>query len=113
MTIGERIKQRRKDLGITAEELAEKIGVSRATMFRYESKDEGHMKFQVLAAIARGLNTTVAYLAGWEDDVTPTPPDGKDGREIETSQVFESLPEDRKAEALNYLRYLASSGDKK
>lgn len=36
MTTGERIKARRKELGITADKVAEQIGVSRSTMFRYE-----------------------------------------------------------------------------
>ena len=36
MTTAERIKQRRKDLGLRAEDVAERIGVSRSTMFRYE-----------------------------------------------------------------------------
>lgn len=39
MTIGKIIKQRRKELNISATELAEKIGVSRSTLFRYENGD--------------------------------------------------------------------------
>lgn len=33
---GEQIKKRKKQLGMSADELAEKLGVSRSTIFRYE-----------------------------------------------------------------------------
>ena len=36
---GEQIKKRRKQLGMSADELAEKLGVSRSTIFRYEKGD--------------------------------------------------------------------------
>ena len=36
MTTGERIKQRRKDLGMSAETLAEKIGVSRQALGKWD-----------------------------------------------------------------------------
>jgi len=34
---GKRIKLRRKSLGISADELAEELDVSRSTVFRYEN----------------------------------------------------------------------------
>ena len=36
MNVGERIKLRRKELKISADTLAERVGVSRSTIFRYE-----------------------------------------------------------------------------
>ena len=39
MNIGERIKKRRKELEMTADELADMIGKSRATVYRYENGD--------------------------------------------------------------------------
>ena len=49
---------------------------------------------------------------GWEDDKSPA--QGKEGgTEAEAMHYFESLPENKREEALNYLRYLASSEDKK
>lgn len=37
MKVGERIKKRRKELGMTVDELAERVGKSRATVYRYEN----------------------------------------------------------------------------
>lgn len=68
MTIGERIKQRRKELGLSAEEVAEKMKVSAATVYRYESSDILNMGIDKLELIAKALKTTPAYLMGWEDE---------------------------------------------
>lgn len=69
MTTAERIKQRRKDLGLRAEDVAEKIGVSRSTMFRYENGEIEKLPYTNLIPIAKALNTTVEYLMfGCEDD---------------------------------------------
>ena len=38
-TSGERIKERRKALGLSADELGERMGKDRATIFRYEKGD--------------------------------------------------------------------------
>lgn len=67
MNIGDRIKQRRLELGIDADELAMKIGKSRATVYRYENGDIENMPTTVLEPIAKALNTTPAYLMGWCD----------------------------------------------
>lgn len=71
MTVGERIKARRKELGINAETLAEAIGASRATMYRYENGDIEKVPVQVLGPIADALNTTPAFLMGIDDAPFP------------------------------------------
>lgn len=68
MDIGNRIKQRRINLDMTAEELAYKIGKSRATIYRYENGDIENMPTTVLEPLAQALFTTPAYLMGWDDD---------------------------------------------
>ena len=70
MTVGQRIKQRRKQLNMSAEELAAKIGRSPATMYRYEKGDIDKMDSSVLLPIADALLTTPAYLMGWSDDLS-------------------------------------------
>ena len=68
MDIGNRIKQRRIDLDISAEELADMIGKSRATIYRYENGDIENLPTTILEPLAEALNTTPAYLMGWEDE---------------------------------------------
>lgn len=61
MSIGDRIRQRRIELGLEVDELAQKIGKSRATIYRYENGDIENMPTTVLEPIAKALNTTPAY----------------------------------------------------
>lgn len=72
MTAGLRIKQRRKDLGISADELGKRIGKNRATVFRYENGDIEKLPIDVLKPIAEALLTTPQALMGWEDEKTAT-----------------------------------------
>ena len=68
MTVGERIKQRRLQLGKSADDLAEILGKNRATVYRYESNEIENLPAKVLAPLAEALETTPAYLMGWTDD---------------------------------------------
>ena len=65
MNTGDRIKQRRIALGLTVDELAEEIGKSRATIYRYENGDIENMPTPVLEPLAKALGTTPADLMGW------------------------------------------------
>lgn len=65
MTIGQRIKQRRKELGLSADEVAEKLNKNRATVYRYENGDIGDMPISVLEPLSKVLQTTPADLLGW------------------------------------------------
>lgn len=66
MNIGQRIKQRRIELGLTVDDIAEKIGKNRATVYRYESSEIEDLPTSVLEPLAKALLTTPAYLMGWE-----------------------------------------------
>lgn len=67
MRIGERIKQRRLELGYTADTLAKMLNKNRATIYRYENGDIENMPIDVLEPLAKALNTTPAYLMGWQE----------------------------------------------
>ena len=75
MTIGERIKYRRKELGLTVDEVAERLGKNRATIYRYESNDIEKLPTPILEPLATVLNTTPAYLMGWTEQKESTPTD--------------------------------------
>ena len=84
MRVGERIKSRRKEIGLSAEQVAKELGVSPATVYRYESNDIMNMRIDKLAPIAKALRTTPAYLMGWEDDKKENPP-------AESQRILESV----------------------
>lgn len=66
MTIGERIKQRRMELGLSVDEVAEKLGKNRATIYRYESNEIENLPVGTLEPLAKILETTPAQLMGWD-----------------------------------------------
>ena len=68
MNTGDRIKQRRLELGLSADELALRIGKSRATICRYENGDIENMPTPILEPLAKALYTTPAQLMGWKMD---------------------------------------------
>lgn len=67
MTIGEKIKARRLELGMTTEELGRMIGVQRAAISKYE-KGQVELKARQIAAIAGALQVSPVSLLDDPDD---------------------------------------------
>ena len=66
MLIGKRIQARRKQLGMSADELGKRLGKDRSTIYRYEKGDIENLPLDILEPIAYALETTPQYLMGWE-----------------------------------------------
>lgn len=67
MDISKKLKKRRKELSLTMLEVAQKVGVSEATVSRWESGDIANMRRDKIALLANALQVTPAYIMGWED----------------------------------------------
>lgn len=72
MTTGQRMRERRKEIGLSAEKVAEMLHLSPATIYRYENGDIEKVPGDFLSPIAKVLNTTPAYLMGWDDVPLPS-----------------------------------------
>lgn len=70
MKIGEKIKQRRLELGFSVDEIANRLGKNRATVYRYENGNIKDLPIDVLVPLAEILETTPAELVGWSSDIT-------------------------------------------
>lgn len=68
MTIGERIKKERKKKGLSQVELADKIGATKQTLYKYETGVITNIPSDKIEAIASVLGLTPAYLMGWTTD---------------------------------------------
>ncbi len=62
-TIGNRIKERRKELGLTQKALARKVGVSHVTISQWES-DTNQPKGRYLADLSNQLKKDMAWIMG-------------------------------------------------
>ena len=104
MNIGKRIKQRRKELGMSADKLGEILGKDRSTIFRYEKGDIENLPLDILQPIAKALNTTPTYLMGWEDKKnTPEEPKLTEGEKL-LLDLFRQVPEDQQQLVLGMIR---------
>ena len=67
MTIGERIKEVRTRLGISQASFADKIGVSKQTLYKYENNIITNIPSDKIEAIAKVSGYSPSYLMGWEE----------------------------------------------
>ena len=96
MTIGERIKFRREQLGLTQEEVAKKCGYkSRSSVNKIELSRS--LPLSKVELMARALETTPAELMGWTDESTDYITDNETVEMPEDSSeaVRNALPNDR------------------
>ena len=90
MKIGQRIKQRREELGIGQTQLAELIGSSKQNLYKYENGIITNIPADKVEAIAAALHTTPAYLMGWSD--SPLPDEVKLPDNISLMPVMKQIP---------------------
>lgn len=68
MKIGERIRNRRIEIGMTQEELAQKLGYKGKSSINKIECGAQDLPQKKIAAIASALSTTPEFIMGWEDD---------------------------------------------
>ena len=131
--IHERIKRLRKQNKLSVDEIIKKLNISRATYYRYESNEIEKLPLTILEPLAKILNTTPAYLMGWQEPhqgSTSTLSNQTEGYylDAETAEYAEMLrtrPEMRllfsasrgiskeeMQEAVNYIEYIKSRNKK-
>lgn len=122
MTINERIRARRKELGLSTDDIASRVNKDRATIYRYESSQIYKMPVSIIEPLAAALDCTPAYLMGWVDDPHGQSVDDKtnaekpiplhaplQGREAAHLRVYRKLNESGKDAADDYITMLAET----
>lgn len=113
MTRGERIKKARTDAGFGLTELAEKIKVSKQTLYKYENDIITNIPSDKILDIADICSVTPSYLMGWEDDdrLLELAKIARFNRELE---VFTNRMNDfQRQQLLQYARFLLSDNTDK
>ena len=70
MTAGERIRAVRKEQGMRAVTLADAIGVSKQTLYKYEHGIVANIPLDKVEAAGRALGIGPAALMGWDTGMT-------------------------------------------
>lgn len=76
MSVKDLIREKRLSLGMTMKEVADKVGVSEATISRWESGEISNMRRGAISALAKALNISPNEIMGWEqpeEDVDDSP----------------------------------------
>ena len=68
MTIGERIREARTAKGLTQEQLAEQVHVTKQAVYKYETGIVTNIPLDKLESIAACLGVAPGYLVGWQDE---------------------------------------------
>jgi transcriptional regulator with XRE-family HTH domain len=69
---GNKLYKRRKELGLTLEEIGNIVGVSKSTVRKWETGYIENMKRDKIALLAKALQTTPLFIMGIEDEALPT-----------------------------------------
>ena len=64
-----RIKNRRLQLGYSYQDLADRTGISKSTLQRYETGEITRLPVNKLEDLAKALEVSPGYLMGWIDSV--------------------------------------------
>lgn len=71
MTLGSLIEQKRKELGLTQEQLAAAVGTTKSTVSRWESGDIRKMKASMIVKMSKTLNVDPMFFLQQDEVLTP------------------------------------------
>ena len=87
MSIGQRIKECRELLKMTQESLANKIGTTKQTIYKYENDIITNIPPDKVELLAKALAISPAYLMGWIDNDAEKGGGMKDYKEFKSIHV--------------------------
>ena len=86
MSIGQRIKSRREELGMSQEDLAHKIGYKSKSSINKIELDIQQLRQSKIKQIADALETTTDYIMGWSEKKNDEPKEKHDVTDLIKNQ---------------------------
>ena len=105
MSIGQRIKSRREELGMSQEDLAHRIGYKSKSSINKIELDIQQLRQSKIKQIADALETTTDYIMGWSERKNDEP---KEKDVYELVQLYSKLNEAGKNKIMEELRDTAA-----
>jgi repressor LexA len=104
--MAQRIKTLRKENNLTLEQVANIVGVGKSTVRKWETGMIANMKRDKISALAKALNTTPAYLMGWDEETEENTPEELKLTEGEKMllDLFNRVPEENQEMVLDMIR---------
>lgn len=110
MDMGERIKSRRVEMGLTQEELAGRLGLQKSAIAKYENGRVENIKRSIIQKMAAVLDCSPCFLMGF-DDAPAAPALSLD--ELEMVREFRALPPECQQTIRSNIRFLLAENAKK
>lgn len=107
-TIGQRIRTRRIELGMTQEELAQKLGYTSRSSINKIEKEYRNLQQEKILDFANALATTPAYIMGWNESCASGSDLTADERDL--LNAFRSFNQEGQTRILNYIEDLKAAG---
>lgn len=108
MTVGQRIKLKREEKGLSQKELANLIGYESKSAVSLIESDKREVPFDKLSEIAKVLDVSPNWLLGWTDEAILIRTDLS-----LTIEQLESLDSDQLARVRKYIEFLKYEGGAK
>lgn len=106
MTIADRIRNRRLELGLSVDDLAQLLQKNRATVYRYESNYIKRYSPDVLDALAKALQTTPAYFYGYDEEPAENESSDIDPEIHIVSGMMETMTKEQKQQVIDLIRII-------
>lgn len=106
MTKGERIRTKREELKISQTDLANSVGISKQTLYKYENNIVTNIPSDIIEKLANKLLCSPAYIMGWVS---------KDIEDVSCRGIgmrILNLSADARKEVLNFISYIESKEKK-
>ena len=111
--VGDRIKAARLKLGYSAEQVAAYLGISPATVYRYENGDIAKLPSKHINPLAQFLCVSPAYLMEWSEDAgSVSAPAELDPQIRIVSGMMESMSEEQKQQIVAIVRAVVDTQKK-
>ena len=112
-SMARKIKQLRQDRGLTLEQVADIVGVGKSTVRKWETGMIANMKRDKIASLAKALDTTPAYLMGWNEGTddekeSPSKLELTEGEKM-LLDLFRQIPKEQQQVFLEMGRVYANS----
>ena len=70
MTVGDRIRKKRKELGISQTELSGMVNISKQTLYKYEKNVITNIPSSKIEELSRVLGVSESFLMGWDKNLS-------------------------------------------
>lgn len=114
-SLHDRLAKRRKELGLTQQEVATLVQVSSTSVYKWEN-GQAQPKGNSLFSLSRALKCSPTWLLYGDDDLKPISveelPKELDDRQLRMLELFDSLPESEKDNQIMELEKKAAGFDR-